>query len=83
MARYQYKEENSGKHIDDIVGRTVCDKHHGHKGVACFYVFWSTGDGEPKEAICDARIKAAGFNGTINPSSLRQKNRDGTINKRF
>lgn len=79
----RYEEHNTGKHIDDIIRRTVCDKHNGGQGIACFYVFWSTEGGTAAEAVCNDRVKAAGFNGNINPSSLRQKNRDGTLSKRF
>lgn len=70
------QEHNSGRHIDDIISRTICNRHHGDKGVACFYIYYSSRDGEA-EAVCNNRVKAAGFNGKINPSSLRQKTRDG------
>lgn len=79
----QYYEYNSGKHIDEIIDKTVCDKHNGTKGVACFYVFSNKKSDDPRPAVCDDRVKAAGFNGKIQPSSLRQKSRDGNFYSRF
>lgn len=78
----RHEEYNSGKHIDDIIRRTTCEKHNGGQGIACFYVFLSTKDGEASEAICNDRILASGFNGKIHPGSLRQKDRGGP-KKRF
>jgi hypothetical protein len=72
MPRYEY---NSGEHIDDIISRTICDRHNGDIGVACFYVFYGTKHGEVGPAVCNNRVKAAGFNGEIKPSSLQQKSR--------
>ena len=69
-------EYNSGTHIDDIISRTTCKRHRGPIGTACFYVFYGSKNGEAGEAVCGERIKAAGFNGQIKPSSLRQKARD-------
>lgn len=74
--------DNSGKHIEDIIGRTVCDRHDGAKGIACFYVFLDTKNGEASEAICNDRIKKAGFNGKITPNSLREKTKDGNAYSR-
>lgn len=74
--------DNSGKHIDDIIGRTDCSKHHANAGLACFYVFYNTRKGESGPAICNDRVRAAGFNGKIQPSSLRQKAKDGNAYSR-
>lgn len=74
--------DNSGKHIDDIIGRTVCLRHHGEKGIACFYIFYNTRNGEAGPAICNDRVKLAGFNGKIQPSSLRQRTKEGNAYSR-
>lgn len=73
---------NSGKHIDDVIRRTTCDRHNGDKGIACFYVFYGSKNGEAGPAICGDRVKAAGFNGKIQPSSLRLKAKDGNAYSR-
>lgn len=70
MTRY---EVNSGKHIDDIIGRTSCERHGATRGEACWYIRYNTGNGAMSPAVCGLRIVAAGFNGKINPNSLRQK----------
>lgn len=64
------QEYNSGKHIDDIVERTTCTKHNATPGFACFSVLYGSGTGEYGPAVCGNRIKNAGFNGEIHPSSL-------------
>lgn len=78
----KYDEYNNGKHIDEIIASTICDVHNGGRGIACFYVFLGTKGGEASEAICNSRIKKAGFNGKIQPSSLRQKSNSGTAYSR-
>jgi hypothetical protein len=65
-----YHEVNSGKHIDDIVIRTSCNQHTAPKGWPCFEVRYDDGKGTIGPAVCGIRIKAAGFNGIINPNSL-------------
>lgn len=67
MSRY---EVNSGKHIDDIVDRTSCLIHTAPKGYPCFSIRYDDGKGTDGPAVCGPRIKAAGFNGIINPNSL-------------
>lgn len=67
MASQQY---NSGKHIDDIIDRTECSIHYAGMGYPCFEVLYGNGKGEYGPGICGPRIRKAGFNGTIHPSSL-------------
>lgn len=71
------QEDNDGKHIDDIVNETVCDRHNSERGVACWYVFWSSRHEELGPAICNDRIRSAGYNGDIQPSSLKQRAKSG------
>lgn len=78
----KYDEHNTGKHIDDIIKSTTCEIHNGSRGVACFYVFLGTKGGEASEAVCNSRIKKAGFNGEIQPGSLRQKAKNGNAYSR-
>jgi hypothetical protein len=72
MASYIH---NTGEHIDDIVDQTSCDKHNATQGVPCFQVKYGSGfaKGEFGPGVCGSRIKKAGYNGKIDPSSLRQK----------
>lgn len=71
MSSPQY---NSGKHIDDIIGRTDCSIHYAGIGSPCFEVRYGNGKGEYGPGICGPRIKKAGFNGKIHPSSLSRSN---------
>lgn len=64
------QKPNDGRHIDDIINRTICGRHYGDKGIACFYVFLDTKNGEASPAVCGSRISKAGFNGIITPNSL-------------
>lgn len=73
-------EENSGKHVDEIVEGTPCIKHFAEIGQGCFSVMLS--DGKESMGICDVRIRAAGFNGEISAGSLRQKTKNGTAYSR-
>lgn len=73
MSRHDF---NSGKHIDDIISRTVCDRHGANEGYACWYIRLNNGLDSP--AVCGTRIWAAGFVGKINPNSLKLKERPGS-----
>lgn len=64
--------ENDGNHIQKIVDSTTCKKHKATSGVACWHVYISC-DQRLAPAVCGARIRRAGFNGTISESSLSQK----------
>lgn len=67
MASQQY---NSGEHIDDIINRYACDDCKVPHGTPCFSVRYGNGKGERGPAVCGKRIRRAGFNGKIHPSSL-------------
>jgi len=69
MAIYQ---SNSGEHIDDIISRTICDKHDAPEGIPCFYLYYDKVSQNRGSAVCNERIKKAGFNGEIDPRSLSQ-----------
>jgi len=69
------QKHNSGEHIDDIVNRTACDKHDAVKGIACFYIYYDSRKGDIGPAVCDIRVKKAGFNGKIHPSSLSRSSK--------
>ena len=70
-------EPNDGKHIDYIVRQTACKTHNAPQGSACWYVRYDSRPGVEGEALCDERVKSAGFNGYIQPGSLRQRNNSG------
>ena len=72
MAR---EKPNTGEHIDDIVNRTTCEKHKVPKGVPCFHIHYDTAE-KYGPAVCGPRITKAGFNGSIQPSSLSRKSKD-------
>ena len=55
--------------IDTIVSRQPCKKHKRDIGKPC-YAMWSA-RGKLLMGICNARAKLAGFNGKIDPRSLR------------
>ena len=73
----QRYEPNDGKHIDYVVKQTACGLHDAPKGFACWYVRYDSIPGVEGEAVCNIRIQSAGFNGKIQPSSLRQRNTNG------
>lgn len=73
----KYDEHNNGKHIDEIISTTACVRHHNKVGVACFYVVLGSQGGKESEAVCNDRVKLAGFNGEISAGSLRQKAKNG------
>lgn len=70
---------NDGKHLHDIIGRTVCSKHGAEHGDPCFTIHYDAPIDGPDgrevtgPAICGKRVIAAGFNGKINPASLSLK----------
>jgi len=64
------QKQNSGEHIDEIVVTTMCTTHGAEKGIPCFYIRYDDGKGTTSPAVCGPRIKKAGFNGEIHPSSL-------------
>lgn len=66
-------EDNDGKHIDEIVDNVACSIHSAEKGVPCFEVHYGVAKGGRGPGICGPRIRKAGFNGEIQPSSLSQK----------
>lgn len=63
-------DTNSGQHIDEVIDRVHCNYHEAPIGRACWYVRYDNGV-EEGPAVCGERIRAAGFNGKIQPSSLR------------
>lgn len=63
---------NDGRHINGIIGNTTCKKHKAEAGVACWDVY-VTASQRFAPAVCGSRIKRAGYNGKISPSSLSQK----------
>jgi len=67
-------QPNSGKHIDEIVNQTACDKHNAKEGTPCWYIKYDRkqrlNHSERGQAVCGDRIKKAGFIGRINPISL-------------
>jgi hypothetical protein len=69
MANYQ---PNSGRHVDDIVSRTSCEKHNAPEGIPCFYIRSDKVSSDQGLAVCGSRIRKAGFNGKIHPKSLSQ-----------
>lgn len=69
MSSYQH---NSGEHIDDIINRTVCDKHDAPEGIPCFYLYYDRRSENRGPAVCGERAKKAGFDGEIDPRSLSQ-----------
>jgi len=77
-----FKKLNSGEHIDDIIGRTVCAKHLAARGAPCWTVQYDSRKGESGPGVCNTRIKNAGFNGKIHPSSLARVSRDSEFQRR-
>lgn len=75
MYKVQYNESRANieqaLRMGDVCSLVVCEKHDAPIGQACFrhiqqtsnyYVF----------GICNSRAKKAGFNGEIDPKSLRR-----------
>lgn len=74
--------DNDGRHIASILERTTCKKHGAQEGAPC----WNVRTGSANwsgflAAICGARVKRAGFNGKVDPSSLRLKNKATQVRK--
>lgn len=70
--------ENDGKHISGILLSTSCRKHGVSEGMACFYITpGASTNGTILSGVCGARVKRAGYNGQINPLSLRLKTPGG------
>ena len=62
---------NDGVHIRAIIEGTSCEKHHAERNVACWDIYvGAISDWAP--AICGARVRKAGFVGTISPTSMSQ-----------
>lgn len=67
---------NEGKHINHIVNTTRCENHSSQEHVPC----WAIEGGKIGNVVigvCNKRIKAAGYNGTISPMSLQLKTPGG------
>lgn len=73
--------QNDGKRIESIINSTACGKHQADRGVACWSVATRIVESDFSEryglAVCGRRIKKAGFNGKIDPRSLRSKSAGG------
>lgn len=63
---------NSGRHIHDIIASHRCGRHSAEIGDPCFWSYGST-PGYVVLAVCNKRIKSAGFNGKISVSSYQQR----------
>jgi hypothetical protein len=57
--------------IDTIINKDGCPEHAAGKGIACWHII--TAKGMVNFAVCGKRIRRAGYNGRIHPSSLRKK----------
>jgi hypothetical protein len=62
--------ENHGRHLEAALDRTACKKHSATKGVSCWTIEGS--NGKLFLAICNRRIRNAGFIGKISPGSMRR-----------
>jgi hypothetical protein len=60
---------NDGQHIRHVIDSTSCDRHHASNGEACWDVYISAAQ-KTAPAVCNYRIKRAGYDGRISPSSL-------------
>lgn len=66
--------QNDGLHISRILETTTCNKHEKSLGLGepCFLIIpGSKKDAPALLGACGARIKRAGFNGTISPTSFQ------------
>lgn len=63
--------ENTGRHMDRIVMNTSCKKHGADEGMPCYAIFPDTNSVAMLSGACGARIKRAGFNGKITPTSFQ------------
>lgn len=63
---------NDGRHVKSIMATTPCGRHSAELGEPCFWSHGST-PGYKVLALCNKRIKKAGFNGKISVSSYQQK----------
>lgn len=68
-------QPNSGKHIDEIVSQTFCDKHDAEQGKPCYYLYYEKKFSNRGVGVCGERIKKAGFVGKIHHKSLRTRNK--------
>jgi hypothetical protein len=69
---------NDGRHITKIITTTICRKHKAGEGEPCFVI--QPGSHYLRDGllgICGGRVKRAGYNGHINPLSLRLKTSGG------
>jgi hypothetical protein len=72
---------NTGVHIVEVLERTACERHKVPKGIPCFLIYYDTRENYGP-AVCGGRVVKAGFNGTINPSSLsKSSKRQATRNR--
>ena len=65
--------ENDGRHLVTAMERASCKKHGAPKGVPCWTLPRNVAGGFGRyAAICNTRIRRAGYNGQISPSSMRR-----------
>lgn len=63
---------NSGNHIATVMNAATCEKHEAGIGVPCWQVQIGI-DKRLAPAVCGARIRRAGYTGTIRPESMLAK----------
>lgn len=68
---------NDGRHVFNIMTTTTCRKHNAAEAMPCFEIFPGSNAGEVLHGVCGARIKRAGYNGQVNPLSLRLRTPGG------
>ena len=73
------EDENTGIHMDRIIGMVPCKTHTAEIGQACWNLVSAKG---LLKAICDKRARSAGANGQItpykNPAATRFKKKEYT-----
>lgn len=64
---------NNGKHLEVIVGETVCAKHRADKGDGCWSIENETDTGRRGMAACGSRVKKYGYDGKISAQSMQTR----------
>jgi hypothetical protein len=68
--------DNDGIHVAKIMGQTACPKHGADKQMPCWFVY-SDSNSNRLPALCGARIRKAGYNGAISPTSNQSNKSSG------
>ncbi len=63
----------SFSHFDHVLANTTCAQHQARFGEPCFQIRSLSNEPDMLGALCNRRLRRAGYVGRISPASIRSK----------